>query len=195
MTTPIRVITEKLPLGKCVKGDDIDIRYSHNGSWKSIGRGVLEKIKPLAKGGHQIKLNTGWSARKIQKHDIPAGVVVERRRVATEADGPEAGEILRRTAVIGGITYKVTHPATETATRSGSQDRLPEIPGPANDSIMTYMLVSAANMAGIQLEAIAMPTPESLTRVNEILENLPEGWVEGEVDKLHEDLPRLESRP
>ena len=76
-----RIITEKLPLAQCVAGDDIDIRYSHNGSWKSIGRGTLVKVKPLPKGGHQIKFRSAWGA---QGHHPEARHPGRRRRRAPQ---------------------------------------------------------------------------------------------------------------
>lgn len=109
-TDRVRIITEKLPLADCRKGDEVDIHYSHNGSWKSVGRGTLEKIKDLPKGGHQIKLRGTGSRDTIQKHDVPAGVVVTRRRKATEADGPDAGTIESQTEIIDGVRYVSTNP-------------------------------------------------------------------------------------
>lgn len=126
-----RIITEKLPLAQCVAGDDIDIRYSHNGSWKSIGRGTLVKVKPLPKGGHQIKFRSAWGRKAtIQKHDIPAGVVVERRRPATEADGPDAGEPVRQVRRIDDIDYAIaplTRLDMETCGSGPIIDSFPEV--------------------------------------------------------------------
>jgi hypothetical protein len=112
-----RTVIEKLPLGDCAKGDELDISYSHNGSWKSIGQGTLEKVKALPKGGHQIKFRSYWSGSTIQKHDVPAGVVVERRRAPTdkelEADPTLAPLPHRQTAVRDEVRYVATDPSVD----------------------------------------------------------------------------------
>ena len=112
-----RTVIETLPLGNCAKGDEIDIRYSHNGSWKSIGEGTLEKVKPLPKGGHQIKFRSHWTGSTVQKHDVPAGVTVTRRRAPTEAeleaDPSLAPKPERQTAVRDGVRYVATDPSID----------------------------------------------------------------------------------
>lgn len=112
-----RTVIENLPLGECAKGDEIDISYSHNGSWKSIGQGTIEKIKALPKGGHQIKFRHSWRGSNVQKHDVPAGVVVERRRAPTpaelEADPSLAPKPEQQTAVREGVRYVATDPAID----------------------------------------------------------------------------------
>lgn len=198
MTNPVRIITEKLPLEQCAEGDDVNISYSHNGSWKSIGRGTLRKIKPLPKGGHQIKILAGWGKQTVQKHNIPAHVVVERKRVATEADGPDAGEELKRTAVIGGITYEVIRPAAEiealTVERQRARQTFPQIdqnpmgvilPGQSLEAVMNYMLASSAVLAGAKLEPRhPIATAESLRLVDEILGGMPSGYLKVAADRL-----------
>lgn len=108
-----RIVTESMRLDACGKGDDVRIPYSPNGSWKSVGRVLIEKIKPLPKGLVQIKFRDTSPGSTIRKMDLPADVVVERRRLATEADGPDAGDVEPATAVHEGVLYQSTDPAID----------------------------------------------------------------------------------
>jgi hypothetical protein len=100
-------------LDACRKGDDVRIPHSPNGSWKAVGRVLLEKIKPLPKGLVQIKFRDTSPGSTVRKMDIPAGVIVERRRLATEADGPDAGVVEPVTAVHEGVLYQSTDPSID----------------------------------------------------------------------------------
>jgi hypothetical protein len=112
-----RTVIETLTLDDCAKGDELEIRYSHMGSWKSIGEGTLEKVKPLPKGGHQIKFRSSWPGSTVQKHDVPAGITVTRRRAPTGAElaaDPSLAPVPeRKTAVRDGVRYIATDPSVD----------------------------------------------------------------------------------
>lgn len=105
------VITETLRLDQCRPGDSIRVPHSPNRSWKDIGAVRLKRIKPLAKAGLvQIKYQSQWGRDpKVQKADVDGSIMVTRERLATTADGPDAGTPVPSTAEHDGVTYVATH--------------------------------------------------------------------------------------
>lgn len=117
MTEMVRIVRERLRLDACRQGDEITIPHSPTGSWKKIGRVVVDRIKALPRGLVQIKYRDAERpGAVVQKVDLDGGIVVDRIRPATEEDGPGAGEIVPRTMVVDGVRYRATDPSVDLET-------------------------------------------------------------------------------
>ena len=138
---PMRIVEETLRLDACAPEDVIDVSYSIHGSWRSIGRVVLKRIKPLAKGRVQIKYHDTPAGSKVQKIDLDAGLMVKRRRKPVEADGPGAGTIEPQTARVDGVGYVSTDPAVDIAVSIARavSERLPNPPWDRNAALHPAM--------------------------------------------------------
>jgi len=109
--TPIRIVVETVRLDACVALDRVDIRHREKGRFGTIGSVQLDKVKTIPNGKVQIKYHSTWGRNaKVLKADLPADLMVERRREATEADGPDAGVPEVRTATHEGIPYRAIDP-------------------------------------------------------------------------------------
>lgn len=76
---------ESLRLDACAEGDIVHIAHSPNGSWKTLGRVRILKIKPLAKHGRvQIKFRTDNDAATVRKIELDGGLQVQRIDLAKE---------------------------------------------------------------------------------------------------------------
>lgn len=185
--TIVRIIKERLRLDACTAEMDIDVPYSANTSWKSVGSVRLLKIKPLAKAAMvQVKVRSRYGKdARVQKFDIPGATMVEHEREATEADGPDAGTPMRAIAHHDGIRYQVVRPGDDAeklvaaaAERQRPRRMEPTIEdmlgGGPGGAMMAQVLASAATMAGFDLRpeimrSHAYATPESYAAVTELL--------------------------
>lgn len=126
--TRANIITEKLRLDECGKGDSIRIPYQggKGASWRSgiCIKIVLIKATPKA-GMMQVKYMPSFTRKPvIQKMDIPGDVIVERTREVAPADGEGAGKPVRETVVVDDVKYVSTDgsdlkAAIEAATQRG----------------------------------------------------------------------------
>jgi hypothetical protein len=107
----VRIITETVRLDACRALDRVDIRHSEKGRFGTIGSVQLDKVKTIPNGKIQIKYHSTWGTKpKVLKADLPGDLIVERRREATEADGPDAGVPEVRTATHEGVPYRAIDP-------------------------------------------------------------------------------------
>jgi hypothetical protein len=112
--TPIRIVVETVRMDACVALDRVDIRHREKGRFGSIGSVQLDKVKTIPNGKVQIKYHSTWGRNaKVLKADLPADLMVERRREATEADGPDAGVPEVRTATHEGVRYRAVDPEAD----------------------------------------------------------------------------------
>lgn len=99
-----RIVVEKIPLRECEAGDTIYFPY---GTFVTGGI-IIVKIKTIPKGKVQIKYRSGFKWQRniklnldnvIQKVNLPAGTIVERKRKADHRESTPikecVGEIVR----------------------------------------------------------------------------------------------------